>query len=311
MSWHFQMGFVYSGGSYAYNTTGGFSNYPNWSYVVWVFDGTQTGNANRLKLYINGSQVTLAFVGSNVPAALLDSGTTHVVIGNNAGHGAPYMYGIDEVQLYSVAWSSATVTTGYNAGAGLAGAPGDAGLLAGWHFDEASGNAVNYQGNAAWNGVMNGTVLRIAGVKALQSAVTNTSVTVVSSIAPAVAGDGNGITTFGDANAGTIITGKYINFASATVTATATITNLTVTGSCTGCGGGADPTKVLKAGDTMTGALNIDHIAGAALVATGTVQVGNPAVGWDVSFYGAGFGGRHERLYWNQAYSAFRGDTYS
>jgi hypothetical protein len=39
----------------------------NWYTIVWVYDGDQTGNANRLKLWINGVQQTLAFYGT-IPA---------------------------------------------------------------------------------------------------------------------------------------------------------------------------------------------------------------------------------------------------
>jgi hypothetical protein len=35
-----------------------------WHHFCQVFDGTQTGNANRLKGYLNGTQVTLGFVGT-------------------------------------------------------------------------------------------------------------------------------------------------------------------------------------------------------------------------------------------------------
>ena len=40
-----------------------------WVHVVAVFDGTQTGNSNRLKIYINGSHKTLLY-GGTIPAAL-------------------------------------------------------------------------------------------------------------------------------------------------------------------------------------------------------------------------------------------------
>ena len=35
-----------------------------WSHLAQVFDGTQTGNANRLKCYVNGIAQTLSFVGT-------------------------------------------------------------------------------------------------------------------------------------------------------------------------------------------------------------------------------------------------------
>lgn len=44
-----------------------------WRHFALVFDGTQTGNANRLKAYINGVQQTLSFFGT-IPATVI-SGT--------------------------------------------------------------------------------------------------------------------------------------------------------------------------------------------------------------------------------------------
>ena len=41
----------------------------NWNVFELVFDGSLSGNANRLKLFINGTQQTLSFVGT-VPAVL-------------------------------------------------------------------------------------------------------------------------------------------------------------------------------------------------------------------------------------------------
>lgn len=52
-----------SGSKYAYTNTLAYS-LNTWNHVVCVFDGTQTGNSNICKMYINGSQVTLNFVGT-------------------------------------------------------------------------------------------------------------------------------------------------------------------------------------------------------------------------------------------------------
>jgi hypothetical protein len=39
-----------------------------WNHIVQVFDGTQTGNSNRLKGFLNGLQQTLSYAGAAVPA---------------------------------------------------------------------------------------------------------------------------------------------------------------------------------------------------------------------------------------------------
>jgi len=63
--------YVYSSGSnygqLTYSSTA-------WVIVELVYDGTQTGNANRLKLFINGTQQTLTFSGT-IPAILAASTT--------------------------------------------------------------------------------------------------------------------------------------------------------------------------------------------------------------------------------------------
>ena len=53
-----------------------------WNNMCVIYDGTQTGNTNRLKLYLNGVQQTLSFGSYNVPAST--SNTSMV----NAGLGA-------------------------------------------------------------------------------------------------------------------------------------------------------------------------------------------------------------------------------
>jgi glucose/arabinose dehydrogenase len=59
-----------SSGAAAY---GAFSlNDTNWHHIALVFDGTRTGNANRLKGYLDGAQVPLTYAGT-IPAAV----TTH------------------------------------------------------------------------------------------------------------------------------------------------------------------------------------------------------------------------------------------
>lgn len=65
------IGSASNGNSVGTSTT---SNYPTgvWHHYVAVYDGTQTGSANRLKLYINGVQQTLVF-DAIVPATPYDA----------------------------------------------------------------------------------------------------------------------------------------------------------------------------------------------------------------------------------------------
>jgi hypothetical protein len=52
----------------------------SWMYITAVYDGTQTGNSNRAKVYINGVQQALTFSGT-VPATL-SNGTDDFTIGS-------------------------------------------------------------------------------------------------------------------------------------------------------------------------------------------------------------------------------------
>lgn len=70
-----------------------------------VFDGSQTGNANRLKVWLNGDQQTLTFTGT-IPAAF--SATTGVDLGRVFGADAAYWNSsINEITIFNSAFSDA------------------------------------------------------------------------------------------------------------------------------------------------------------------------------------------------------------
>jgi pimeloyl-ACP methyl ester carboxylesterase len=75
----------------------------NWYHVAAVFDGTQTGNANRLKIYLNGVQQSLSFNGT-IPA------TTSSLLANQSfyagsNHSDGHIDHIDEVRVWNTALS--------------------------------------------------------------------------------------------------------------------------------------------------------------------------------------------------------------
>jgi hypothetical protein len=47
-----------------------FSTITGWQHVAVVFDGSQTGNSNRLKLYFNGVLQTQSYPGASIPASV-------------------------------------------------------------------------------------------------------------------------------------------------------------------------------------------------------------------------------------------------
>jgi len=96
----------------SYATIGNTST--NWQYLTMVFDGTQTGNSNRLKCYINGSLLSVTYNGT-IPST---SGPSNSVfsIGNTQGLGGNYSDGnISVVQIYNRALSAQEVLQNYNA----------------------------------------------------------------------------------------------------------------------------------------------------------------------------------------------------
>jgi Concanavalin A-like lectin/glucanases superfamily len=90
-----------------------------WYHVVMVFDGTQIGNANRLKMYVNNVQYTLTFTGT-IPSVTTTS-TAKLGIGNDiytAGNFGFTNGYIDEVGIWSRALSVAEINSLYNSGVG-------------------------------------------------------------------------------------------------------------------------------------------------------------------------------------------------
>jgi len=58
--------YVLSSGILAYGSVS--KNLNGWNHVALTFDGSQSGNSNRLKGYFNGNNETLAFAGTTIPA---------------------------------------------------------------------------------------------------------------------------------------------------------------------------------------------------------------------------------------------------
>lgn len=77
-------------------------SYSTWHRIAVVFDGLQTGNANRVKMYVDGVQQTVTFVGT-FPASLPTGGVGLLTIGSwRSLSGASYsFYGyMDDFRLY-------------------------------------------------------------------------------------------------------------------------------------------------------------------------------------------------------------------
>ncbi len=115
-----------------------------WNHVAMVFDGSLSGNSNRLKVYINGILQTLSF-GGTIPAALQDN-TAPVNVGKFGGSLTRWFDGVvDEVRI----WNTARTEAEINANMNLRLTGSESGLAGNWGFDEGTGTtALDNTGNA-------------------------------------------------------------------------------------------------------------------------------------------------------------------
>ena len=89
-----------------------------WFHSAVVFDGTASGDANRLKVYINGIQRPLTFIdGRPVPATTANLAGINFEIGTNAAN--DWNGKIDDVRVYDRALSPDEINATYNSSAGL------------------------------------------------------------------------------------------------------------------------------------------------------------------------------------------------
>lgn len=83
-----------------------------WYHLVMVFDGTLTGNSNRLKLYINAVSQTLTY-GDTIGTTTSNANAATVDLGSYAN--TFFLNGVqDESRVYATALSADWVTTEYN-----------------------------------------------------------------------------------------------------------------------------------------------------------------------------------------------------
>ena len=79
----------------------------------WCFDGTQTGNSNRLKEYLDGALQTPTFLGVAVPATTSTHADTFYIGAADLGQ-MDDAGNIDDVRIYNRALSASDVLTLYN-----------------------------------------------------------------------------------------------------------------------------------------------------------------------------------------------------
>ena len=89
----------------------------DWNSMSVVYDGTQTGNANRLKLYLNGVLQTLTFGTYNVPASTSNTSMVNSGIGvYSTGNWNNLLSGsIGSSRLYNKSLTDTEITQNFNA----------------------------------------------------------------------------------------------------------------------------------------------------------------------------------------------------
>ena len=92
-----------------------------WTMVTYVYDGTQTGNANRLKIYYDGSNVAFNSFNNNIPSALPTMTNRPYRVGRGSSGSFPVYWNgdIDEMSVWQRALSASEVSELYNSGSGL------------------------------------------------------------------------------------------------------------------------------------------------------------------------------------------------
>lgn len=96
----FLIGAAGGDGAFATNDT-------SWHHIAYVFDGSQTGNANRLRGYLDGVQQTLSFGGTIPATTTSDTGAFRLgLVEGLYSNGS-----IDEVRIYNRALTTTEIQT--------------------------------------------------------------------------------------------------------------------------------------------------------------------------------------------------------
>ncbi|MDD2822453.1 MAG: DUF2341 domain-containing protein [Candidatus Daviesbacteria bacterium] len=113
--------------SYGY-TQGNIIDTNKWHLWTMVFDGTQSGNANRLKFYLDGIQRPLNFGGTTIPATTPSNSTPITIGAENAS--SSFLNGmIDEPKVYNYAKTAAQIKADYISKSGSSSDQGSSAVL--------------------------------------------------------------------------------------------------------------------------------------------------------------------------------------
>jgi hypothetical protein len=131
-----------------------------WNLVTVVFDGTQTGNSNRLKIYVNGVQMLVTYTGTIPSTTQATTSNARIAAKSNLTGYFPGL--VDEVRLYNRALSNDEISQLYR----LTAPTGtDTGLKGYWSFNgkDISGTTAYDQSGAGNNGTLTNSPTKVIG----------------------------------------------------------------------------------------------------------------------------------------------------
>jgi hypothetical protein len=95
------------------DSTAGVFTEDEWLRLVVVFDGALTGDSNRLKMYADGTPVTLT-TGTGAVPETLTAGDAAITLGDFPGLNRPLNGELDDVSIFDCAVDQAWITTDFN-----------------------------------------------------------------------------------------------------------------------------------------------------------------------------------------------------
>ena len=142
------------------NTAGNIITPGQWYHLAMVYDGTQSADTGKLKLFINGQQQVLTFGGGAVPATTA-VGTAPLAIGKNMDPAGPSYFldgSVDEVRVWNTAVGQTEIAAWKNKPLGACHVYA-ANLQLYWPLNDASNPAIAAPslGTAYTGSIVNGT----------------------------------------------------------------------------------------------------------------------------------------------------------
>jgi len=146
---------IYILGAFVYKTFA--LNPTQWDNIVVTFDLTQAVNTDKVKAYVNGTELT--GLSGSTGATSLASGTKHVYLGRRGNN---YLEGLlDEVSIFNTTLSSSDVSTIY--GTGTATDLSSLSPINWWRF-EGTGTTATDSGSGGNDATLDNTVVRSSDV---------------------------------------------------------------------------------------------------------------------------------------------------